>query len=225
MIEKVNANKKRYLDLINSIKVQDANIPGLLKWLEKSDFFIAPATLKYYGSYQGGLCEHTLKVYDNLVKLVDTFALVSDQKWKVDEQGRPLQETIQNVLRPRYSEDTLKIVALMHDISKTNYFTTYQRNVKNEETGKWEQKEEYKVREIEDRFIFGTSEQASEYIAHTFFPLEVEESVAILHSNGGINSETSSTIIPMIYSKYNLALLLHLADMLACYDDGVANNE
>ena len=41
----------------------------LLTWLEKSDFFKAPASTKYHGNYDGGLCEHSIDVYEMAVRL------------------------------------------------------------------------------------------------------------------------------------------------------------
>jgi hypothetical protein len=219
MTEKMRLNKKRYLELINSITIKDADLKGLNNWLEKSDFFIAPATLRYHGSYPGGLCEHSLNVYDNLVKLASIFATRFEPQWDTDAQGNPIKETLRTVEVNQYSADTLKIVALMHDIGKTNIFTTYKRNVKNEETGKWEQKQEYKVKEANERFIYGNHEQNSEFIAHTFFPLSVEESSAILNHLGGMGADSAQMIAPIVYSKYSLALLLHMADLIACYID------
>ena len=40
-----------------------------VKWLEASDFFYAPASTRFHGSYAGGLLEHSLNVYDELVRL------------------------------------------------------------------------------------------------------------------------------------------------------------
>lgn len=107
----------------------------------------------------------------------------------------------------------------MHNIGKANYFTTFMRNVKNEDTGKWEQRKEFKIREADERFIYGNHEQNSEFIAHSFFPLSVEESSAILNHLGGMGPDSSQNIIPTIYTKYSLALLLHMADLVACYID------
>lgn len=45
-------------------------IEGLIEWLEKSDFYTAPASTKYHNAFDGGLAEHSLNVYhrfkDNL---------------------------------------------------------------------------------------------------------------------------------------------------------------
>lgn len=219
MTEQMTKNKQRFLELISSIQMKDANIDGLIRWLEKSDFFIAPASTKYHGSYAGGLCAHSLAVYDNITKLADIFATVLDTKFEVDDEGKPIPESAQIVKRHQYSDDTLKIVALMHDIGKANHFTTYMRNVKNESTGKWEQQEEFKVRDAEERFIYGNHEQNSEFMTHAFFPLSVEESSAILNHLGGMGADSAQMIAPTIYTKYTLALLLHMADLVACYID------
>lgn len=219
MTEQMIRNKERYLELISSISVPDSDIQGLIKWLEASDFFIAPATTRYHGSYDGGLCAHSLCVYENLVKLSNMFALIPEKKWEVDEEGKYIPESAHVVMQSIYSEDTLKIVALMHDIGKANHFTTFMRNVKNEDTGKWEQRKEFKIREAGERFIYGNHEQNSEFITHSFFPLSVEESSAILNHLGGMGADSSQNIIPTIYTKYSLALLLHMADLVACYID------
>ena len=54
-------NHDRVVELLNS--VERDGISDLLKWLEESDFFTAPASRAYHGAYIGGLCEHSLK-YD-----------------------------------------------------------------------------------------------------------------------------------------------------------------
>ena len=56
------------------IKIYTENIkrPGSDKLLEylksnSSDFFTAPSSTRYHGSYEGGLVEHSLNVYHCLV--------------------------------------------------------------------------------------------------------------------------------------------------------------
>ena len=65
-------NKKRYIELISSIEREGADIEKLLKKLENSDFFFAPASVKYHSAYEGGLCTHSLGVYDAYMKLIDS---------------------------------------------------------------------------------------------------------------------------------------------------------
>lgn len=93
-------NKERYLNLLRSVKREGMDI--LIKYLESSTFFEDPASAIYHGNHVGGLCEHSLAVYDELVKLIGE------------------------------ENDTLKITALLHDICKVGTYKVDYRNVKNE---------------------------------------------------------------------------------------------
>lgn len=60
--------KQRFLDLCHSA-IQREGLDDLLDWLCKADFFEAPASTKYHGAYAGGLCQHSLDVYEYAKKL------------------------------------------------------------------------------------------------------------------------------------------------------------
>ena len=60
--------KEQFLELLKS--VQREGIEELIKFIENSDFFTAPASTKFHGDYEGGLLEHSLKVYDILCENV-----------------------------------------------------------------------------------------------------------------------------------------------------------
>lgn len=187
--ERIEQNKQEFLFLINSIE-REFDKERLVKWLERSDFFIAPASAKYHGSCKGGLCEHSLNVYYSLLSLRDKF------------------------LPNSINDDSLKIVGLLHNASKANYYETYFRNVK-DENGKWIQVQEYKVRD--DRFIYGSQEQTAEFMVSTFIPLEVQERVAILHQLGGQGHDSTQVNMGTIFGEYPLATLLHTADLLSTF--------
>ena len=206
-MEQLENNKKEFLELISSIEREGADIEKLVAKLCSSDFFTAPASTNYHCGYAGGLCEHSLNVYHNLV------ALVESKKDKLDVEWQ--------------DPDTLKIIALLHDISKMNI---YERTAKNEkvycedgdkydELGKfkWVSSLGWKLKE--NRFTYGSHEMTSEYIARQFIPLTIDESVAILHHMGGRNWDSAQDNITQIFGKYPLATLLHMADMLASYVD------
>lgn len=197
-------NQNRYVQLVKSISRENANIDGLLNWLYSSDFFSAPASSKYHNACEGGLCKHCLTVYDNLL-------LINTQK-----------DLNLNV-------DSMKIVALFHDISKTNY---YKKDVKNKkvycETGSrtdaggkydWVSEPCYVIRDVTERLCYGSHEMSSEFMIRCYIPLTMEESVAILHHMGGMNFDSAKDDIPSIYKHYPLAVSLYLADMMAVYMD------
>ena len=56
------------LMLLNSfiISAKFLDLEDLISFLEKTDFFTAPASTRFHGSFEGGLVEHSLKVYEIL---------------------------------------------------------------------------------------------------------------------------------------------------------------
>lgn len=227
--EQIEENANRFLELIDSITIEDADIERLKNWLLKSDFFVAPASTKYHGCFEGGLCLHSLNVYDVLVKLVNQFATHKEPNPKytklLDENGNELpNEEPEFIDVPNYTDDELKIVALLHDISKANYYESYIKNVNTGEKDKngkdiWVKETNFKVREQTDRFIYGSHEQNSEFMVHSFFPLTPEQSAAILHHHGGMSFDSGKdmNIISAVFGKYTLATLLHTADVIATF--------
>lgn len=188
-------NMEQFKNLIKSITREGANIDKLLDKLERSDFYTAPASTKYHGAYPGGLVDHSLCVYYNLKSLVE---------------NKHLTDTI--------SEDSIKIVALLHDLDKMNKYTTYMRNVPPSETcPTWTKEENYKTKDASELFVYGNHEQNSEFMARQFIPLTVEESTAILHHMGSMAWDSAKDNIGVVYNKYPLAMLLYVSDMISTY--------
>ena len=61
--------KDRFLTICRE-NIHRDGLEDLLDWLCKSDFFTAPASTHYHGAYAGGLCQHSMDVYDYLKKIV-----------------------------------------------------------------------------------------------------------------------------------------------------------
>lgn len=57
--------KERFLAVYKETVTREGS-DSLLDWLEHSDFFVAPASTRYHGCYEGGLLQHSLNVYDCL---------------------------------------------------------------------------------------------------------------------------------------------------------------
>lgn len=199
----INNNKQTFLDLISKIKIEGANIEGLVNFLLSNDFFIAPASTIYHCSYEGGLCYHSLNVYRELVDLANKYA------------------------PGKYDENSLLVVGLLHDISKTNFYEKYTMNkkvylpsgTKHDNMGNfdWFAEQAYKVRDVADRFIGGEHGTNSMFLISKYIPMTYEESVAVINHHFITESNTLLKDISSIYNKYSLATLIHLADMAAVY--------
>lgn len=226
--KQISDNKETFIKLLAELKIEGADIAGLTAFLEESDFFTAPASTKYHCSYKGGLCEHSLHVYFNLIKLTDMFASTSYTEWKdVKEPGDEAEQV--TVQKRNYSDDTLKIVALFHDISKTNFYESYVQNKKiysdsgnrSDNMGKftWVAEEGWKVKDATERFLGGGHEVNSFLILSKFIPLSLEEIIAIMNHHAGTDSASTSNNYDLseIMNRYSLAVLLHMSDFLSTY--------
>lgn len=194
--ERMDSNdiKEEFLEIFYENVERDGS-EKLIDWLERSDFFEAPASTKLHSSYEGGLCQHSINVYKRFRKLVE------------NEYGPNWENKI--------SAESVAIIALLHDVCKVNYYTTEMRNVK--ENGNWVQKAFYK---IDDALPYGHGEK-SVYIISGFMKLTREEAMAINWHMGGFDARVQGGSYSMsaAYYKYPIAMLFHMADMMATYLD------
>ena len=179
--------KEQYLELLKDIKRE--GMDELIKFLEKTDFFIAPASTKYHGDYEGGLVEHSLKVYEILKEKIKT---------------APIEMNV--------SEDTIKIVALLHDICKVNFYKVDYRNAK-DAMGVWQKVPYYT---IEDTIPYGHGEKSVMMLTE-YIKLTSEEKYAIRWHMGFSEPKELYTTLGQAFKKYPLALLLHEADLETTY--------
>ena len=66
--------KEEFIELLKSTNRE--GMDKLLAWIEKSDFYKAPASTRFHGSYEGGLLEHSLNVYKVLKQKLELVYLI-----------------------------------------------------------------------------------------------------------------------------------------------------
>ena len=186
--------KHFYIKLLKS--VDRPGIDALMDYLQNSDFFEAPASTIYHGSYAGGLLEHSLNVYNMLQWYV---ANLQDSDFEL----------------PKISEESIIVVALLHDLCKVNCYHESTRNVKNEQTGKWEKVPCYKREPLLPMGHGGKSV----FIIQQFIKLTPEEAQAIYWHMGAYDTSPYNTLneLGKSYEMNLLAFLLHQADIMATY--------
>ncbi len=174
-------------------KIHRDGAAALLDYLEnKSDFFTAPASARFHGAYAGGLCDHSLNVYHCLV----------------DYLSRP---RVQELYGLEYSDESVAIVALLHDVCKIGCYQSGVRNVKGPD-GKWTQVPTYN---FHDPMPYGHGEK-SVYVVNGFLRLTREEAFAIRYHMGFSGSEDARQV-GSAFQMYPLAFCLSVADMEATY--------
>lgn len=169
----------------------------LLDFLNSSDFFTAPSSTRFHGSYEGGLAEHSVNVYHCLN----------------DYLSRPRTKELYGM---NYSNETIAIVSLLHDICKVNFYATEIRNRKNDVTGQWEK---YSAYTIKDTLPYGHGEKSVYIISGYLYGdsrLTREEACAIRWHMGFSGIEDKNTIGKAL-EMFPLAFALHVADMEASY--------
>lgn len=162
-------------------QVDREGMENLIDFLNKTDFFEAPASTRFHGCFKGGLLQHSMKVYEIL-------------KTKTEDS------------------DSVKIIALLHDICKANFYKVDWRNAKNEQ-GVWEKVPYYT---IDDTIPYGHGEKSVMMLSE-FIKLTPEERYAIRWHMGFTEPKELYTTIGLAYKKYPIALLMHEADLEATY--------
>ena len=186
------SNEERFISIFKE-KIRREGSEKLLDYLcsDNCDFFTAPASTRYHGAHPGGLLEHSLNVYDCLC----------------DYLARP---RVRDVYGLDYSEESIAIVSLLHDLCKINFYKESTRNVK--ENGVWKTVPYYT---IEDELPYGHGEK-SVYIISGFMRLTRDEAFAIRYHMGFSGNEDNNTV-GAAFAKFPLAIALATADMEAAY--------
>ena len=99
-------SKETFKSIVKNYISRDG-INELMHWLDSTDFYTAPSSARYHAAYPGGLCDHSIAVYNRLKSMQDN-----------------------------ESDETIAIVALFHDLCKVNFYKESTRNVKDED-GRW----------------------------------------------------------------------------------------
>lgn len=187
MSESALKAKERFIEIFRS-KINRKGSERLLDYLESCDFFTAPASTKFHCAYEGGLCEHSLNVYDCLTSYLAT-------------------DRAKETFGLNFSEESVAITALLHDICKINTYVVSTRNVKNDKTGWWEKVPYY---DYNDTLPYGHGEK-SVYIVTSFMRLTRDEAMAIRWHMGFSGGEDVK-LIGNALRMYPLALALSIAD-------------
>lgn len=177
--------KGKVIDLLNS--TNRSGIERVIKYMEESDFFVAPASTKYHGNYEGGLAEHSLNVYELFKEKNEKFSL-------------------------GLSNETVIITAILHDFCKINFYnkqTCWRKN----ESNRWESYEGYKV---QDDFPIGHGEK-SVIMLQCLIRLTKEEIIMIRWHMGNTEPKEMLMNISNAYNLIPAAAALHTADMEASY--------
>lgn len=197
--EKQAEQVNRFEGLLGSVKRD--GMDRLMEFIRKSDFYTAPASTRFHSSFEGGLLHHSLQVYDCLRR-------------KKEEAQVVWADTMQKL-----DDESLILVALLHDICKTYFYTVEMRN-KKDDNGRWIQVPFYTV---DDKVPYGHGEK-SVMMIEEYIKLKPVERYAIRWHMGFSEPKELYSALGAAIKKYPLCMALHEADLEATYllenDDG-----
>ena len=186
--------KERFVSLYRQY-IHREGAEELLQYLLASDFFDAPASARYHSAVAGGLCQHSLNVYDCLRAYL----------------ARPRVQQVYGLTGEDYTEESVAIVALLHDLCKIGCYKPGFRNVK-DERGVWQKVPTYN---FEDEFPFGHGEK-SVWMVMKYMRLTDHEAFAIRY-HMGFSGEEDARTVGQALAKFPLAFALNVADSEATY--------
>ena len=164
-------------------------IDKLVDWLETTDFYRAPASAMFHGNYAGGLIDHSIHVLEELKKLCAFYC------------------------PGKYTEESIAIVALFHDLCKVNFYTESTRNVKDDRTGQWYKVPFYKKQELNP--IGGHGSKSMFLVMYHMHLTDIEAAAINCHMGPWDKQDYGNP--GDVYENNELAWLLHVADERATY--------
>lgn len=117
--------KEKFIALLKSTGRD--GLDQVINNIERLGFFNAPASTKFHLSKPGGLLEHSVSVCDTALILRDQMVAIKPE------------------LAEKLPKESVIIAALLHDVCKAEIYKIGKRNVKNPDTGRWEEKEVYET--------------------------------------------------------------------------------
>ena len=170
---------------------------ALRDWLlsDECDFFTAPASTKYHGNYDGGLCEHSIDVYEMAVRLEGLYREDIRKQYLV--LNRPYD-------REKFME-SLAVAALFHDLCKANFYKT---KVNGRNT----------VFVVDEQLRFGGHGSKSVFVLSKYLKdIRDEEAIAINCHMGFSRAEDNAISISESFKNSPLAWIIHVADEAATF--------
>lgn len=128
-IEKIQLTIKQMSEKCISNKEECASF---LNWMQEHEYYTSPASTRFHGNFEGGLCVHSLTVAYQALKFTGAF-MIDFMKTKHSE---------------KYSieAEDIFVTAIAHDFCKSGFYQTSFRNTK-DIFGNWKKTAYYTVKD------------------------------------------------------------------------------
>lgn len=130
----LDAVKKTYYEMLDKVLTNADEEEDLKKWMDEHDFWKSPASTRFHGNWESGLCVHSLMVTVQALRFARTF-LENFYSTPLGLAGKF-----------EVSAEDIVVACIAHDFCKAGSYTTEYRNTK-DFMGNWIKKSFYKTRE------------------------------------------------------------------------------
>lgn len=187
------------IDLLTRLRRFDGICPfidsGFRYWLCENGYFMAPASTKYHGNYEGGLFDHSFAVATELVELTEK----NDLDWQ--DKRSPV------------------LIGLFHDICKVDQYRHPTEKLHSmtgieevEIPDKWEYRDDILLKGHGDKSVM---------ILASHIQLTEEEVMCIRYHMGAFTEKSEWNDYTRAVRRYPNVLWTHQADMIASHVMGV----
>lgn len=197
--QQIAANKQRFIDLCNE-HIHREGLDKVLAYLEKSDFYTAPSSTRFHLNEDGGLCLHSMNVFEAACKIYN-------------EMAKPAIVNGTSPFTKEVSMESIAIATLFHDLCKIKLYHKTER-WKKDDKNRWVS---YPGYEVKDDFPLGHGEKSCLMLSW-YMRLKPEEMLAIRWHMGMFDMGESGTPLRMSFfsatDKSPLVSIVHAADFL-----------
>ncbi|HRF85472.1 MAG TPA: HD domain-containing protein [Alloprevotella sp.] len=197
---KIKENKEKFLFYCRE-NIHREGLSDLLDYLDSTDFYTAPSSASFHLNEDGGLCLHSINVFETAKTLYENLLL-------------PKLKNGETNFSEEISMESIAVSSLFHDVCKTKLYHKTEK-WKKDKNGRWMT---YPGYEIVDEFPFGHGEKSC-LILSWFIRLKQEELLAIRWHMGMFEMTEQGSGTRFSYraamEKSPLVTLLQSADMLA----------
>ena len=194
----LDMQRDQFLNIFDTRIGEREGKEALREWLlsDRCDFFIAPASTKYHGNYDGGLCEHSIDVYEMAVRLESLYR----------EDIRKQYLVLNRLYDRAQFMESLTIAALFHDLCKVNFYKT-KISGRNNSTFT-----------VDEQLPFGGHGSKSVYVLSKYLKDLTDDEAIAINCHMGFSRAGDSTISIGESFRYSpLAWIIHVADEAATF--------
>ncbi len=173
---------------------------ALIQWMEDHEFFTSPASTRFHGDFDGGLCVHSLQVAYQALKFTESF-LTDFMTTKYAEKYT-------------FTAGDVFIAAIVHDFCKAGFYTVNFRNTK-DIFGNWVKKPYFTVKD-DNRNLGHGNESVLLLLESMPSMLRKRTVIEAVSRHMGFSDVTTGEM--MNYSNFlqnPLVLLIQAADQMA----------